>query len=53
MLDDTALDKYLYPTRSELKFVESAETMTLENYNRFLKARVNTTFPDVVVRFLS
>lgn len=40
-LDQNALDKLLYPARSELKFVESAETITEENYMRFLHDREN------------
>ncbi len=38
-LSQTELDKLLYPTRSELRFVESVKTITPENYRKFLKER--------------
>ena len=41
-LSEDQLDKYLYPRRSELRFVESVDSMTVENYNQFLKNRLNT-----------
>lgn len=41
-LNEEELDKYLYPNHSELSFVEAVETITEENYRRFLKDRVTT-----------
>lgn len=41
-LDESELDKYLYPTRNELLFVESVDTITIAKYKSFLKNRVTT-----------
>ena len=41
-LNNDQLDKYLYPTHSELLFVEAPESITAESYRRFLKDRENT-----------
>ena len=41
-LSEIELDRYLYPTHSELSFIESPETITIEHYRRFLKDRATT-----------
>lgn len=41
-LSEVELDRYLYPTHSELMFVESPESITSDHYKRFLKDRVTT-----------
>jgi len=41
-LNAQQLERLLYPTREELRFVESVKTLTEENYMRFLKERRNT-----------
>lgn len=40
--DKTLLDKYVYPERSEIKFIESNSEFTVQNFNRFKKDRTNT-----------
>lgn len=39
ILCEKKLDKYLYPKRSELEFVESKETFNRDNYIKFLNER--------------
>lgn len=41
-LDESQLDKYLYPTHGELSFVEATDTITIDNYRRFLRDRKTT-----------
>jgi hypothetical protein len=38
-LDDIELEKYMYPRREELRFVESKDTFTEDAYNQFLSNR--------------
>lgn len=38
-LDANELDKLVYPTKSELQFVESVDTLTESNYRKYLKDR--------------
>jgi hypothetical protein len=38
-LNDAALDALCYPLKSELSFVESVQTITSENYFKFLEER--------------
>lgn len=38
-LNQDQLDKLVYPRREELRFVESVDTLTEENYLKFLKGR--------------
>lgn len=40
--DKTLLDKYIYPERNEIKFIESTSEFTVQNFNRFKKDRTNT-----------
>ena len=40
--NENLLDKYVYPTHSEIKFIEAKETFTVQNYNQFKKDRANT-----------
>ena len=39
--DKELLDKYLYPERADIRFVEAQSDFTVENYNRFKKDRTN------------
>lgn len=41
MLDTIQLDKFMYPNNDEIRFVESKDEFTVENYNLFLKSRKN------------
>ena len=41
-LNESKLDGYAYPKHEELRFVESTDTLTEENYYNFLKARKTT-----------
>ncbi len=36
------LEKYVYPTHSEIKFIEAKETFNVQNFNQFKKDRTNT-----------
>lgn len=40
-LDEDELNKFMYPKHEEIRFVESKESFTIENYNLFLNSRKN------------
>lgn len=52
-LDDIELEKYMYPRREELRFVESKDTFTEDAYNQFLSNRKEIIIKEFMKRLFN
>lgn len=50
-LSEAQIDKFVYPKKAELEFVESVETFTKENYMDFLNKRVDVIVAQILKCF--
>ena len=50
-LNDSQLEKYVYPSRSDLDFVNSSDSITKENYRDFLNSRVDIIVNQIIECF--